>query len=160
MIMKFKTLISVLGVAATVVTPVSARLAASKRGERLLQVRCFQSSDELRRAVDNFVAGVSTVEYGSTIGSWCVSQISDFSDLFSAERNPAMSSFNENIAAWDMASATNMDAMFRGSAFNQPIGGWQLSNLRFAANLFRSTPFNQDIGNWDLRNLQDMNGSK
>ena len=63
---------------------------------RKLQV-CFETTEELRSAVDNLVAGTNLTEleatYGLPIGSWCVSQISDFSSLFSVRRNPAMATY-------------------------------------------------------------------
>mmetsp|Transcript_7719 Transcript_7719/g.11688 ORF Transcript_7719/g.11688 Transcript_7719/m.11688 type:complete len:116 (+) Transcript_7719:3-350(+) len=46
---------------------------------------CFTTRDELKAAVDQYVQGdwdiAGTVKYGWTIGSWCVGNVTDMSEL-------------------------------------------------------------------------------
>jgi hypothetical protein len=58
--------------------------------------------------------------HGANIGSWCVSEIKDFSFLFSPDRversglldGDHLMNFDEDISAWDVSSATTFDSMF------------------------------------------------
>ena len=70
--------------------------------ERELQMaQCFQTTQELRQAVRDFVYGdantraVVTSTYGSAMGNWCVDELQDFSSIFYGMR-----SFNEDISNW------------------------------------------------------------
>jgi surface protein len=61
------------------------------------------------------------VKYGA-IASWCVSRVTDMSDLFSSLRN-----FNADISGWDTSRVTDMNYMFfvccspRAPAPNLPV---------------------------------------
>jgi hypothetical protein len=76
--------------------------------------KCFDTAQELRDVVDQFMLGGSaemaqlSTTHGLPIGTWCVSQAQDFSDLFSAARNANASFFNEDISTWCVSSATDM----------------------------------------------------
>lgn len=81
---------------------------------------CFDSTEELRSAVDDYVADPRdgtdiAVSYGHPIRAWCVSAIEDFSYLFSSLRNPDMIEFNPDVSSWDTRMATDMSGMFRVS---------------------------------------------
>jgi hypothetical protein len=89
--------------------------------------RCFETTLELRDAVDEYLVDNSAGSrvasiYGFPIGSWCVSNIQDFSYLFSLDddrdktRHPihAAADFNEDISRWDVSNATTMRSMFSG----------------------------------------------
>jgi hypothetical protein len=72
--------------------------------------KCFDTKSELREAVDSYLADKrsdSSVAktYGWPIGEWCVSNIQDFSHLFSVDRNPDAVNFNEDISLWDVSHA-------------------------------------------------------
>jgi surface protein len=130
----------------------------------------FETTDELREAVDSYLADSSTNAlvartYGSPIGVWDVSKIQDFSFLFSADEfadidrfNPAIANFNDDISGWTMSSATNMTSMFIGAtSFNQPIGNWDVSSAQDMSFMFAgATSFNQPIGNWVVSSAQDI----
>lgn len=86
---------------------------------------CFNSNDELRTAVKQFLDdGCSDIHscytevvrtHGWPIGSWCVSKVTDMSELFDGYER-----FNDDISKWDVSSVTNMNAMFSGAReFNQ-----------------------------------------
>jgi hypothetical protein len=89
------------------------------------QNTCFTNGTELRDAVtqylNNPLEGTPiTDKYGYPIASWCVGQVTDFTDLF-----VNAVTFNEDISKWDMSNATTIDGMFdRAAAFNQDISGW------------------------------------
>jgi hypothetical protein len=109
----------------------------------------FETTSELRSAVDDYLADNSTDSlvartYGWPIGAWDVSMIQDFSYLFAAtdfdngERfNPDAADFNENITLWDVLSATTMASMFHGAtSFGQPLGGWKVSPMTDLTDIF------------------------
>jgi ethanolamine ammonia-lyase large subunit len=89
--------------AAVVLSPIAVCIVSAQAAA------CFESTDELRSAVDVVAAGGST-NYGS-ISTWCVSQIQDFSELFSAKRNADLSTFNKDISQWDVSRAMYMGDM-------------------------------------------------
>jgi surface protein len=130
----------------------------------------FNTTSELRRAVDDYLTNNSTDSvvarnYGSPIGIWDVSQIEDFSYLFSGDEsafsehfNSAAANFNENISGWNMASATTVTSMLAGArSFDQPIGSWNVSSVRDMSFMFsRATSFDQPIGDWNVSRVTDM----
>jgi amino acid transporter len=80
------------------------------------QFMCFDSRLALLNAVDEYLANngpdtnVSS-SYGWPIGSWCVSRITDFSSVFSTDRNPDASTFDESLTNWDMSQGRMFRAM-------------------------------------------------
>ena len=88
--------------------------------------RCFTELSELSMAVDNYLedpsGGLTAERWGHPIGSWCVSNIGTFNQLFSTRRNPAAATFNEDISQWDVSGADSFFGTFSGArAFNQGI---------------------------------------
>ena len=93
---------------------------------------CFVNKDELQAAVDGYIAqncatnrntsfclGLET-SYGWPIGTWCVSQVTDMSYLFSNKET-----FNEDLSGWDVSSVSNMGFMLDGAtSFNQDLCAW------------------------------------
>ena len=87
------------------------------------------STDELRSAVDDYLAGILTVP----INDWDVSLVSDFSELFSADRNPATVDFNEDLDRWDVSNAVTFMGLFRKAAsFNGNIATWNTAKVSIA----------------------------
>jgi hypothetical protein len=93
------------------------------------QYRSFTTTDELYQAVDTYILGltedpkesIAARVYGYPIGTWDVSQIKDFSQVFDPERNSTFdlirppsvnSSFNEDINGWNVSAAESMFGMF------------------------------------------------
>lgn len=66
-------------------------------------------------------------------------------------------SFNVNIASWDMTYVTSTESMFQNaSSFNQPIGDWNMMSITSTSGMFKdATGFSQNLHNWDLQNLTD-----
>ena len=65
-------------------------------------------------------------------------------------------SFNDDIAYWDVSNVTNMDLMFNVSRFNRDISRWDVSKVTRMAFTFAESQFNGDISNWDVSNVVDM----
>jgi hypothetical protein len=85
---------------------------------------CFQTHLELKGAVgqyllDNTPTTLVAQKYGWPIGFWCVSNITNFSDLLhnsdgsgwdfvGGYRTPQILNFNEDLSKWDLSSARDM----------------------------------------------------
>jgi len=126
--------------------------------------KCFDSSEELQGAVDRFMRKhlIDVKElnntYGFPIGTWCVSSVTNFSHLFSAERNPAMEGFNEPLSSWDTSNVTDMSYMFLNAAsFNQTVSHFNVSKVTTMASMFDGAQmFNQDLQSWNTTCVVDM----
>lgn len=92
--------------------------------------KCFDDEAELQAAVDGYTAynhiDMTMAEtYGWPIGNWCVSKVTDFSDLF-ADRTI----FNEDIGMWDTRQVTDMTAVFQNALdFDQDISQWDTTKV-------------------------------
>ena len=121
----------------------------------------FFGNFELRRAIDQYLEDPGTVPavYGTDIAEWDVSQVTDFSHLFSAERNEAVSTFNADLSRWDVSLAENMESMFLGCEefTGQGLGAWNVSRVTSLLGTFEScTSFDQDLSAWDVSNVEDF----
>jgi surface protein len=97
-----------------------------------------------------------------------VSEIQDFSFLFSADGtafserfNSAAANFNEDVSGWTMSSATNMTSMFAGArSADQPIGNWNVSSVRDMSFTFsRALSFDQPIWHWNVSSVIDISNT-
>jgi surface protein len=139
--------------------------------------KCFQTTSELYEAVDKFVEGGNTAElsatYGLPMGTWCVSGIQDFSWLFTGlngrtidslggkgepDLHPTRGSFDEDISAWDVSSATDMTFMFGfAETFNQDLSTWSTSKVKNMFAMFADTlSFNGDLSLWNVAKVSTM----
>eukprot|EP00984_Skeletonema_dohrnii_P003095 scaffold1036_cov135-Skeletonema_dohrnii-CCMP3373.AAC.5 len=118
---------------------------------------CFATRDELKAAVDQYVQGdwdiAGTVKYGWTIGSWCVGNVTDMSDLFKD-----LGEFNEDISQWEVGQVTDMRSMFWGaSSFNQDLSSWNTSAVTGMRSMFYyASAFNGNISSWNTSAVTDM----
>ena len=94
----------------------------------------FSTTQELEDAVNEYLARLANADdkvafqLDEPMGSWDVSAIEDFSNLFNADDNRNASSFNHaDVKAWNMSSATTLYEMFEKSAFNQDLTDWDTS---------------------------------
>lgn len=100
--------------------------------------------------------------YGWPIGSWNVSAVTDFGELFDAHpqggRNARAAEFNEDISSWDMSSATNMFRMFRGAtSSNGTLSFWNVSSVENMAQMFLdAVSFNGDVSSWNVSRVLTM----
>jgi len=130
-----------------------------KDNERL----CFEMKDDLDKAVQFYLEGslanVLVQQYGHPIGSWCISNISNFTSLFSMEQVLLANMFNEDLAKWDVLSATHMDYMFQGATnFDCDLCTWKISNLKSMQGMFQDcvSLHGGDLSSWDVSNVIDM----
>jgi surface protein len=147
--------------------------------------KCFEGRNELADAVSEYLADNSpdtkvAHEYGWPIGKWCVSEVTDFTEIFENATD-----FNEDLSEWDTSSATTMAKMFimaksfnqalsswntvnvqdfrymflGASSFDQSLSSWQTSNvLSMKSMFFGAASFNGDVSTWDVVNCMDMVG--
>ncbi|CAB9505486.1 lipoprotein [Seminavis robusta] len=120
--------------------------------------RCFQDTDELRHAVAEYVANNTehtdvAHNYGWPINKWCVSRITDFSNLFAHQRK-----FKEPIGNWDVSAARNMSGMFLSAfAFNQDVSQWNVDKVVDMSRMFDSAyAFNQPLESWNTERVTTM----
>jgi surface protein len=120
---------------------------------------CFSSRDDLVLAVDQFIAG-NSVNGGSYIGDWCISNVKDLSFLFALSRSPSAATFNGDLSGWDVSGATDFTSMFEGaSGFNSDLSGWDVSSVTSTANMFnQATSFTGDVSLWNVSSVTDMTG--
>jgi arylsulfatase A-like enzyme len=96
------------------------------------------------------------------IESWDVSQITNFSNLFSSERNFKSKSFNFDLSEWDTSSATDLSSMFQGAqAMNFEVSLWDVSNVINFQQMFDSATSFEGYGltEWNVssgQNFQEM----
>ena len=121
--------------------------------------RCFEDADELRLAVGDYVANSTehtevAHNYGWPINKWCVSKISDFSNLFANQRK-----FKDNIGDWDVSNAVNMSGMFQAAfSFNQDLSRWNTDRVVDMSRMFDCAyEFNHPLEAWDTRKVKSMN---
>ena len=124
---------------------------------------CFANIDELKQAIDEYVeqecnnvtncivGGI----YGWPMDSWCVTNITDMSHLFSG-----MINFNENISSWDVSNVILINAMFfNAQAFNRDNSGWDVAHVTDMSYMFYGAQaFNGDISGWDVSGVMNMAG--
>jgi hypothetical protein len=92
--------------------------------------KAFETKEELSEAVDLYISSLNVKSsivartYGYPIGTWDVSKITNFAQLFDPDRDLAFdffryssnSTFNEDLSGWDVSAATNTWGMFKGAA--------------------------------------------
>ena len=86
----------------------------------------FENRSELDAAIDSWISNeVSATETYGDINTWDVSNITDFSNLFSNKSN-----FNSDISVWNVSNGTSFYSMFdNATSFNQDIGGWDIMEV-------------------------------
>uniref|UniRef100_A0A7S3P7L5 BspA family leucine-rich repeat surface protein n=1 Tax=Amphora coffeiformis TaxID=265554 RepID=A0A7S3P7L5_9STRA len=116
---------------------------------------CFETKAELQQAVDSYVEGdreLAKRQYGE-IESWCVSLITDFSNLFKDRRT-----FNEPLHHWDVSNAVTTESMFENAIlFNQNLTRWNTKSVQTMDNMFKgATSFDGDVSAFDTSNVVSM----
>jgi surface protein len=125
----------------------------------------FTTTDELINAVDVYILDSSSTsdvatQYGYPIGNWDVSQISDFSKVFSAIRNPNMYYFDADLSGWDLTSAEATSSMFQGTIsftdITNSLAGWNVAKVIDMSRMFDSSGFAGDISQWQVGSVKDF----
>jgi surface protein len=121
---------------------------------------CFEKSSVLQQAVKEYILAPEENSevartYGWPIGTWCVSAVNDFSDMFSFT-----TSFNEDLSGWDMSSATSLNGMFSTALkFNQDLSSWDVSNVEDMGSMFwNAREFDGDLSLWDVSKVKAFDG--
>jgi surface protein len=114
----------------------------------------FTTTQELYDAVDEYLmTGSTNNSYGTTIGTWNISLLTNLSNVFNAfDRSPLAQYFNENLTGWDTSRVTTMENLFLDArAFNGDVSTWQTGNVINMSETFgRATSFNGDVSKWDV----------
>jgi len=117
----------------------------------------FENRQELLTAVDLILEKPSTaIERYGRLASWDVSNIDDFSHLFSSFRNQKARMFNDpGIQRWNVSQGRNFEACFRrATSFQQPLDSWDLSSATNLAYMFAFTEqFDQSLHAWGTNNM-------
>lgn len=118
--------------------------------------RCFEDRAELALALEGIFGPNQALvqeEYG-ILSEWCVSQVTDFSELFAG-----YDSFNDDLSGWDLSHAVTLRGMFRDAVvFNQPLF-WNTSSVSDMTDMFAgATNFDQSLNHWNVRSVQSMEG--
>lgn len=105
----------------------------------------------------NFFRGCSSITNIPNIGTWDVSNVTYFNNMFFGCTN-----FNSNINNWDVSSGYQFIDAFNGcSTFNSPLSGWsdKLIGSSFIdmESIFEGCSSFEGFGveNWDVTNLVD-----
>lgn len=110
---------------------------------------------ELQRSVKAYLTQQDLGSVRSTYGEiaeWDVSRITDFSQLFSAVREPSAEQFNPDISKWNVENGVNFRGMFEGAkAFNADVSGWSVGKATdFSSAFLDAAAFDQDLSSWDM----------
>jgi Mycoplasma protein of unknown function, DUF285 len=118
------------------IAPTASPLSEPTNGENSTSYKAIRTRDELLQAVDAYLGNGSSpysavaLQYGYPIGTWDVSQVTDFSGVFHAGRNTLSSTFHENLDGWNTSAAATMAFMFTGAAlFNGNISTWSTERV-------------------------------
>jgi surface protein len=93
------------------------------------------------------------------IRHWNTSHVYDMSHLFSWERAPALSQFNDNITMWDTHKVTNLSRAFFGNAvMNFDLAKWDVSRVVDMTACFANTQHYEghDLRTWDTAKVANM----
>ena len=91
--------------------------------------------------------------YGYPMNKWDVSNVEDFSNIFSGYLF-----FDEDISSWDVSRGTTMEGMFfYCGTFNQNISKWDVSNVTNMKSMFEMClSFNQNLSLWNVSAVVNM----
>lgn len=93
--------------------------------------------------------------FNSDIATWDVSSVEDMNCMFEEA-----TIFNQDLSSWDLSSVKDTDCMFlTASSFNQPVDTWDVSKVTDMSAMFEgASSFNQPINTWDVSNVINMGG--
>lgn len=126
----------------------------------------FGSSAELLQAVDTYLSAdpdeQAVLEIISQFGvmeSWDVSKITDFSHIFSRDRNPNAVQLHADLSQWDVSNSQSFANMFQGARIvDFDVSTWDVSNAKNFSRMFDSASSFQGRGlaSWDISSGQDF----
>ncbi|GMH54132.1 hypothetical protein TrST_g5763 [Triparma strigata] len=132
------------------------------RAKPKLDAMLKQSDADIKVAAKAWCEDVEAArEIYGPISIWNTSEVTDMSDLFSADYEDVgepVEQFNEDISKWDVSNVTTMEGMFFGAeAFNGDLSSWDVSNVTTMEEMFcKAEAFNGDLSSWDVSNVTIM----
>ncbi|KAG7354075.1 sulfatase [Nitzschia inconspicua] len=126
----------------------------------------FESSTQLFQAVDVYMdvnpdeeALLDVITTYGVMESWDVSKITDFSNLFSRQRNSNVVNLRADLSLWDVSNAQNFSSIFRGARFvDFDVSSWDVSNALDFSRMFDSASSFQGRGlaGWNVSSGLDF----
>jgi Mycoplasma protein of unknown function, DUF285 len=97
----------------------------------------IRNREDLLLAVDEYLNSSGSAQsevalrHGYPIGTWDVSRVTNFSAIFSADRNTLATYFEDDLSGWDTSSAVAMDRMFSGAVrfTGDSIASWSTDRV-------------------------------
>ena len=91
--------------------------------------------------------------FNGDVANWDVSTITNMDRMFRSN-----SVFNGDVSSWDVSNVTNMESMFSGaSLFNSDLSGWNTSKVTNIREMFAgAVAFNSDLSSWDVSKVTSM----
>lgn len=135
---------------------------------------CFISNEELTTAIsayqeDSSANSLVAKVYGWPVGSWCVSNIQDFSGVLTSgsddltpQAQVMLANFAEDIGDWDMSSARRADEMFRGAqnlSASLGIDRWNTSMIKTTVGMFMESSWWEpqlNLSSWETSKIISM----
>lgn len=92
--------------------------------------------------------------FNGDLAQW---DVSDVTSLYSAFRD---SEFGGDISGWNVGCVENMEMLFHNAAsFDSDLSLWNVSSVTKMVNTFAAaSSFNSDLSLWDVSNVEDMTG--
>lgn len=123
------------GCGATTSPPSSAPTTSPLASNHTSPLQAILTGLELLNAVDSYLNDSSPNSsvaqmYGHPIGTWNVSLVTNFSNVFNVNRNGRAGMFDEDLSGWNTGAAESMDFTFFGAAlFNGDVSTWSTGRL-------------------------------
>ncbi|NRA49453.1 MAG: BspA family leucine-rich repeat surface protein, partial [Phaeodactylibacter sp.] len=92
--------------------------------------------------------------FNEDIAYFNVSAVTNLRNTFTS------SAFNRNINSWDVSSVSDFDSTFAAcTAYNQPMNTWVTSSATTMREMFNAcSVFNQDITSWNVSGVSNFSG--
>lgn len=153
-------------------------LGASSPGTPLPGQTCFESSEQLYRAVTDYYQDPSPYsqvaqQYGWPIGTWCTFLLRELRGTFHTQRSnqtlseeamPRATYFSEDISNWDTSTVTIMSYAFQGAQNLSAAWGiqnWDVSKVATFRGTFASTVWQEDpkltLSQWSTAKARTFN---
>ena len=108
---------------------------------------------DLSRVSDTSSMFEDATSFDGDLASWDVSAVTNMNSMFEGT-----TSFDQPLNDWDVSSVTDMRGMFRGTtSFDRPLNDWNVSSVINMEDMFSgATKFNQLLNDWNVSSVTDM----
>lgn len=94
----------------------------------------------------------NTINIGSYISSWDVSNVNEFSGMFED-----FTYFNGDLSSWNTRCAKNFNTMFKNATnFNKYIGNWNTCQVKSCNSMFENCTALDQAFYWDISKVRNM----